>query len=141
MAELDLKIKKLVIMMINVSSFLDFPGRLVGLDGVILLSFILGFPANEIVLPVALMCYTSQGVLCDAADISSVYSVLSQNGWTAVTGVCFILFSLMHFPCSTTLLTIFKETKSFKWTVLSFLLPTAYGVVLCFLVNLVFGSV
>ena len=124
-----------------VSSFLDFPGRLVGLDGVILLAFILGFPANEIVLPVALMCYTSQGVLCDAADLSSVYSVLSQNGWTAVTGVCFILFSLMHFPCSTTLLTIFKETKSFKWTVLSFLLPTAYGVVFCFLVNLVFGSV
>ncbi|MDO4381282.1 MAG: ferrous iron transport protein B [Clostridia bacterium] len=124
-----------------VSSFLDFPGRLVGLDGVILLSFILGFPANEIVLPVALMCYTSQGVLCDAADLSSVYSVLSQNGWTAVTGVCFILFSLMHFPCSTTLLTIFKETKSFRWTVLSFLLPTVYGVVLCFLVNLVFGSV
>ena len=110
-----------------------------GLDGVVLLSFILGFPANEIVLPVALMCYTSQGVLVNASDISSVFSILTQNGWTAVTGVCFILFSLMHFPCSTTLLTIWKETKSFKWTALSFLVPTVYGIVFCILVNAVFG--
>lgn len=123
----------------HIAQFLDFPGKLMGLDGVILLSFLLGFPANEIVLPVALMCYTSQGVLVNAADTSSVFSVLSQNGWTAVTGVCFILFSLMHFPCSTTLLTIWKETKSFKWTALSFLIPTVYGIVFCVAVNAVFG--
>ena len=119
------------------SSFLDAPGRLMGLDGVLLLAFFLGFPANEIVLPVALMCYTSQGVLLEASDLSAVFAVLSQNGWTAVTGVCFILFSLMHFPCSTTLLTVYKETKSVKWTLLSFLLPTVYGFVLCVIVNLV----
>lgn len=119
------------------SSFLDAPGRLMGLDGVLLLAFFLGFPANEIVLPVALMCYTSQGVLLEASDLSAVFAVLSQNGWTAVTGVCFILFSLMHFPCSTTLLTVYKETKSVKWTLLSFLLPTAYGFALCVIVNLV----
>ena len=123
----------------HIAQFLDAPGRLMGLDGVVLLSFILGFPANEIVLPVALMCYTSQGVLVNASDISSVFSILTQNGWTAVTGVCFILFSLMHFPCSTTLLTIWKETKSFKWTALSFLVPTVYGIVFCILVNAVFG--
>ncbi len=120
------------------SSFLDIPGKLLGLDGVILLAFILGFPANEIVLPVALMCYTSQGVLLSAADTASVFAVLSGNGWTAVTGVCFILFSLMHFPCSTTMLTIYKETKSIKWTLLAFFLPTVYGIVSCLLVNLVF---
>lgn len=123
----------------HIAQFLDAPGRLMGLDGVVLLSFILGFPANEIVLPVALMCYTSQGVLVNASDISSVFSILTQNGWTAVTGVCFILFSLMHFPCSTTLLTIWKETKSLKWTALSFLVPTVYGIVFCILVNAVFG--
>ena len=123
----------------HIAQFLDFPGKLMGLDGVILLSFLLGFPANEIVLPVALMCYTSQGVLVDAADTSGVFAVLSENGWTAVTGVCFILFSLMHFPCSTTLLTIWKETKSFKWTALSFLVPTVYGIVFCLLVNALFG--
>ena len=118
------------------SSFLEAPGRLMGLDGVLLLAFFLGFPANEIVLPVALMCYTSQGVLLDTSDLSTVFSVLSQNGWTAVTGICFILFSLMHFPCSTTLLTIYKETKSLKWTALAFLVPTAYGALLCIFVNL-----
>lgn len=122
-----------------ISSFLDAPGKLLGLDGVILLAFLLGFPANEIVLPVALMCYTSQGVLMSAADTASVFEVLSGNGWTAVTGVCFILFSLMHFPCSTTVLTIYKETKSLKWTALSFLLPTVYGIVFCLFVNLIFG--
>ena len=121
-----------------ISSFLDAPGKLLGLDGVILLAFLLGFPANEIVLPVALMCYTSQGVLMSAADTASVFEVLSKNGWTAVTGVCFIIFSLMHFPCSTTMLTIFKETKSIKWTLLAFLLPTFYGIVFCLLVNLIF---
>ncbi len=119
------------------SSFLDAPGRFMGLDGVLLLAFFLGFPANEIVLPVALMCYTSQGVLLDASDLSAVFTVLSQNGWTAVTGICFILFSLMHFPCSTTLLTVYKETKSLKWTALAFLVPTAYGFLLCVLVNMI----
>lgn len=120
------------------SQFLDPVGRLMGLDGIMLLAFILGFPANEIVLPIALMCYGGAGVLTDAESVSSIYQILTQNGWTAVTGFCFILFSLFHFPCSTTLLTIKKETKSLKYTALSFFLPTAIGFVLCCAVNLIF---
>lgn len=119
-----------------VARALDPLGRLMGLDGVLLLAFVLGFPANEIVLPVALMCYTSQGVMTAASD-GQIFEILTQNGWTAATGICFVLFSLMHFPCSTTLLTIYKETKSVKWTALSFLVPTLFGVVFCLLANAV----
>ena len=72
-----------------------------------------------------------------AASNPQIFEILTQNGWTAATGVCFILFSLMHFPCSTTLLTIYKETKSFKWTALSFLVPTLFGFVFCLIANLV----
>lgn len=119
-----------------VARVLDPLGRVMGLDGVLLLAFVLGFPANEIVLPVALMCYTSQGVMTAASD-GQIFEILTQNGWTAATGICFVLFSLMHFPCSTTLLTIYKETKSVKWTALSFLVPTLFGVVFCLLANAV----
>ena len=110
-----------------------------GLDGVILLAFILGFPANEIVLPIVLMCYLSGVTLTDSADLSAVFSVLSLNGWTIKTGICYILFSLFHFPCSTTLMTIKKETGSVKYTVLSAVIPTAIGFVLCFAVNLIYN--
>ncbi len=118
------------------ADYLDPLGKLMGLDGVIVLAFILGFPANEIVLPITLMCYLSQGTLTEITNYSSIFAVLSANGWTAVTGVCFIIFSLMHFPCSTTLMTIKKETGSLKYTALAFLIPTAIGFTMCVAVNL-----
>ena len=120
------------------SGFLEPIGRLMGLDGVILLAFILGFPANEIVLPIILMCYLSGVTLTDSADLSAVFSVLTLNGWTVKTGICYILFSLFHFPCSTTMMTIKKETGSIKYTVLSAVIPTVMGFVLCCFVNLIF---
>lgn len=119
------------------SDFLEPVGQLMGLDGVILLAFILGFPANEIVLPIALMCYCGSGILQDTESLTSLHTILVQNGWTSVTGVCYILFSLFHFPCSTTLMTIKKETGSAFYTALAFAIPTAIGFALCCLVNLI----
>lgn len=109
--------------------------RLMGLDGVILMAFILAFPANEIVLPIAIMAYLSQGSLMELTDLGQLRQLLVENGWTWVTAMSTMLFSLMHWPCSTTLLTIHKETGSLKWTALAALLPTAAGVGLCILFN------
>ncbi|MBQ8163546.1 MAG: ferrous iron transport protein B [Clostridia bacterium] len=120
-----------------ISEFLDPIGRLLGLDGVILLAFILGLPANEIVLPIALMAYTSSSSLQESTDILATHALLVENGWTYVTAICFIIFSLFHSPCLTTLLTIKKETGSVKWMIVSALLPTLFGVLLCALVNLI----
>lgn len=120
------------------TGFLDPFARVIGLDGVILVAFILGFPANEIVLPIALMCYQAGGSLVEYESLSSLYAVLAANGWTACTAVCTILFSLCHFPCATTCLTIYKETKSVKTTLFAIALPTAVGIVLCFLVSSLF---
>lgn len=114
------------------TDFLDPFARMLGLDGVILMSFILGMPANEIVLPIMLMTYLSQGTLTELADLQVMKSLLVENGWTWITAVCVILFSLMHWPCTTTCLTIRKETKSTKWMFLSILLPAAMGMVSCF---------
>lgn len=114
--------------------FLDPFARLLGLDGVILLAFILGFPANEIVLPIILMCYLSTGQLTDWSDLTTLHSLLVANGWTGLTALCTMLFSLLHWPCSTTCLTIHKETGSIKWTLLSFFLPTVVAVLTCFVV-------
>lgn len=114
---------------------LDPLGRLLGMDGVILLAFILGFPANEIVLPIAVMIYSMGGSLTELGELSTLGPLLAENGWTAVTALCVMLFSLCHWPCSTTLLTIKKETGSAKWTALSALLPTALGALLCMAVN------
>ncbi len=122
----------------HISSFLDPFGRLLGLDGVILSAFLLGFPANEIVLPLAIMAYTSGGVLTEITDISSVATLLTQNGWTYTTAISFMLFSILHWPCSTTLLTIKKETKSVLWTLLAFLIPTLAGVLVCAVFNILF---
>lgn len=121
-----------------ISDFLDPFGRLLGLDGVILLGFILGFPANEIVIPIILMTYLSTGQLNDYSSLLDLKDILVSNGWTAVTALCTCIFSMFHFPCSTTLLTIWKETKSVKWTLLSIVTPLAAGVLICLIVNAVF---
>ena len=118
---------------------LDPVGRLLGMDGAILLAFILGLPANEIVLPVAVMIYTAQGGLAPLGGLASLRGVLAANGWTQATAACVMIFSLLHWPCSTTLLTIKKESGGMRWTVLAAALPTAFGAALCVLVNLLFG--
>ena len=114
---------------------LDPFARYIGLDGMILLAFILGFPANEIVIPLVLMGYLSSGTLVEINQLSDLAVLLAQNGWTSVTAVCFILFSLFHWPCSTTCLTIRKETGSTKWMLIGMILPTLFGVTLCFIVH------
>ena len=123
-------------LLMHIAGFLDPLGTLMGLDGIILMAFILGFPANEIVLPIILMAYLQSGVLAPMDDKTAILSLLSANGWTVKTAVCMAIFS--HWPCSTTCLTIKKETGSLKWTAVSILLPTGIGVLLCILVNLVF---
>ncbi|MCM1148585.1 MAG: ferrous iron transport protein B [Butyricicoccus sp.] len=117
-------------------AFLDPAARLIGMDGAILLAFIVGIPANEIVIPVMLMCYLSGGSLMDYASIAELREILLANGWSAVTGLCVLLFSLMHWPCATTLMTIKKESGSAGYTLLAAALPSACGVIACALVNL-----
>ena len=99
----------------------------------ILIAFLLGFPANEIVMPIILMAYLAQGTLAETENLASMKLLLLSHGWTIQTAVSTILFSLFHWPCSTTLLTIHKETKSLRYTLLAALLPTAVGVLLCML--------
>lgn len=123
-----------VLLLYYISSFLDPFARLIGLDGIILMAFILGFPANEIVIPIMLMAYLSTGTLSDYSSLEELKQILVNNGWTWLTAVCTMLFSLMHWPCSTTLLTIKKETKNIKWTLISFFMPTIMGIVICFIV-------
>ena len=112
--------------------FLDPFGKLLGLDGVILFAFVLGLPANEIVLPIIIMSYMASENLVQFDDLNVVRELLVQNGWTWITAVSTMLFSLFHWPCATTLMTIKKETKSIKWTFLAFLLPTLTGMLACF---------
>ncbi len=114
------------------TGFLDPFARLFGLDGVILAAFILGWPANEIVIPVMLMAYLSTGTLVEMEDLTALHTLLTAQGWTGLTAVCTMLFSLFHWPCSTTCMTVYKETKSLKWTALAFALPTGLGLALCF---------
>ena len=121
------------------AAFLDPFARLMGLDGVILLAFILGFPANEIVIPIIIMAYTAQGSILELDSLAQMKDLFVQNGWTWVTAVSVMLFSLNHWPCSTTLLTIKKETGSLKWTALAAAIPTGVGVALCILFNAVAG--
>ena len=115
--------------------FLEPVGSLMGLDGTILAAFILGLPANEIVVPIMLMAYLSQGTLADVSSIVQLREILTANGWTPVTAVCMLIFSLMHWPCSTTIITVYRETRSVKWTLLSALIPTLCGFVCCTAVN------
>lgn len=114
------------------AAFLDPFAKLLGLDGVILIAFILGFPANEIVIPIIIMAYMAQGSLVDMSEISQMKQLFVDNGWTWITAVSVMLFSLMHWPCSTTLITIKKETGSLKWTAAAFLAPTLAGMIICF---------
>lgn len=119
------------------TAFLDPFAAWFGMDGTILFAFILGFPANEIVLPIILMSYLSQGTLVEVSDLSVLRELLTTHGWTWVTALCTMLFSLFHFPCATTVLTIRKETGSLHWTALAMAIPTVCGLAVCFLVNLV----
>lgn len=120
------------------ASFLDPLASLMGLDGMILMAFILGLPANEIVLPIVIMGYLSQGTMVDMENLATTKQLFIQNGWTLETAVSFLLFSLMHWPCSTTLLTIKKETGSIGWMVVGFILPMLAGFFSCFLVHIFF---
>ena len=114
-----------------VANFLDPFAKLLGMDGYILTAFILGLPANEIVFPIILMSYLQKGVLVDLEDAFSIGQILIQNGWTLLTAINVMIFTLLHFPCGTTLMTIKKETRERKWAFLAFLLPTACGIILC----------
>lgn len=114
-----------------VANFLNPFAQVMGLDGYILTAFLLGLPANEIVLPIILMSYIGQGTLVDLESNFAIGQILIQNGWTLLTAINVMIFTLLHFPCSTTLLTIKKEAGGWKWAILSFILPTACGIVLC----------
>lgn len=124
-----------------IAHFLNPFAKLMGLDGYILTAFILGLPANEIVLPIILMSYLKTGTLVNIEGNFAIGQILIQNGWTILTAVNVMIFTLLHFPCSTTLLTIKKETQSIKWTLLSFLLPTACGILLCIATNFIYQCI
>lgn len=115
---------------------LDPIGRVLGLDGAILLAFLLGIPANEIVVPILIMTYMAGGSLTELS-LPQLQALLLANGWTWRTAVCMVVFSLLHWPCATTLATIYRETKSLKWTAASFLVPTLCGAALCALIALI----
>lgn len=117
------------------ANFLNPFADLIGLDGYILMAFILGFPANEIVIPIIIMSYMATGSMLEFSSLAELKTLLVNNGWTWLTAICVMLFSLMHWPCGTTCLTIKKETQSWKWTLVSFLVPTIMGIVICFIIN------
>ena len=123
-------------LLIYISSFLDPFARIFGLDGVILVAFMLGFPANEIVLPLTIMGYTGSGVLTDIGDVSQLKQLLISNGWDMTRCISVLVFCICHFPCSTTLLTVRKETGSLKWTLAAFFIPLLIGLGICFLLNI-----
>ena len=117
------------------AAFLDPFARLMGLDGVILLAFMLGFPANEIVIPLIIMTYLSQGSLLELGSLAEIRALLVEHGWTWITAGSTMLFTLLHWPCSTTVLTIRKETGSWRWTALAAAIPTALGICACMAFN------
>jgi Ferrous iron transport protein B C terminus./Nucleoside recognition. len=114
------------------SNFLDPFAKMLGMDGVILFAFILGLPANEIVVPIIIMAYMATGSIMELDSLWDLKQLLVNNGWTWITAISTMLFSLMHWPCSTTCLTIRKETQSWKWTAISFAVPTIMGIIICF---------
>ena len=118
-----------------VANFLDPFAKLMGLDGYILTAFLLGFPANEIVLPIILMCYMRSGTLLNIENIKDIGNILTQNGWTIVTAINTMIFTALHFPCSTTILSIKKESGNLKWALIAWILPTICGVIVCISIN------
>ena len=123
----------------HLARILDPLGKLIGLDGFILLAFILGFPANEIVVPILIMSYMATGKMIEFDELSALGELLRNNGWTYLTALNMMLFSLLHWPCATTLLTIKKETSSMKWTILGFLIPTTIAFIVCFLTTIIYN--
>ena len=124
-----------------IANFLQPFAQLMGFDGYILTAFILGIPANEIVLPIILMCYLGGNSLVSLEDTVSMGQILVSHGWTFLTALNVMIFTVLHFPCATTLMTIKKETGSLKWTVLSFLLPTVCGILVCMLTTMIFAGI
>ncbi len=120
-----------------ISDFLDPFAKIMGLDGVILTAFIIGMPANEIVIPLIIMFYLKNSALIPFENLNELGGLLISNGWTIKTAICTILFSLNHFPCSTTLLTIRKETGGFKWPLITFGIHTIAGVLICVTANII----
>ena len=116
--------------LVIISNFLNPIGRIIGLDGEILLAFILGIPANEIVIPILLMIYSSSTNLSDYS-MNDLNNLLLQHNWSILTAICFIIFTVCHFPCGTTILTIKKETNSIMWTTLAIIIPIIVGFILC----------
>lgn len=121
-----------------IANFLDPFAKIMGLDGYILTAFIFGIPANEIVLPIILMCYLNGNSLVNISDYAAIGEILINNNWTILTAINVMIFTVLHFPCTTTLLSIKKETGSFKWTALSFVLPTVCGILICMTTNFVY---
>ena len=117
------------------ANFLQPFANLIGLDGYILMAFIIGLPANEIVVPIIIMSYMSAGSMMEVSSLEQLRNLFISHGWTSLTGVCVMLFSLMHWPCATTLWTIRKETRSIKWTLVSFLVPTIAGIIVCLFIT------
>ena len=124
-----------------VANFFDPFGKLFGLDGYIITAFILGLPANEIVLPIILMSYAKTGTLLHLENLADISQILIENGWTLLTAINIMILSLLHFPCGTTLMTIKKETGSLKWTALSFVIPSICGIILCMLTTAIWNIV
>ncbi|MBE6667475.1 MAG: ferrous iron transporter B [Ruminococcaceae bacterium] len=124
--------------LVHMADFLEPFGIILGLDGAIILAFILALPANEIFLPIVLMIYNSGHALTEYSGYEELFSVLSANGWTIVTAICVILFTIFHFPCATTVMTIKKESGKLRYAVTAVVLPTLVGIFLCFIFNLFF---
>lgn len=117
------------------ANFLDPFGKLIGVDGYIVMAFILGLPANEIVMPIIIMSYLRATTMLELSNLAELKELLVANGWTILTAINVMILCLMHFPCGTTLWTIKKETKSIKWTALAFLIPTVVGIGVCFVIT------
>ena len=123
----------------HITAFLDPAARVFGIDGVILLAFILGFPANELVMPLIVMGYLSSGTIVSGVDFASFRALLLANGWTVQTALCTLVLTVAHAPCSTTCLTILRETRSARWTLAAMLIPAGIGLVFCILMHCMFA--
>jgi ferrous iron transport protein B len=127
-------------LLLRAADWLDRPARLLGLDGVVLLAFFLGLPANEIVLPIVVMTYLAEGALTYPDSLAALHALLTAHGWHLGTALSVMLFSLLHFPCSTTLWTIYRETRSLRWTAVAFFLPLTVATCVLVLLNLILAG-